>query len=574
MPKENNKLASKATFVVNPDLTADGSYKPEDFVYGYYGTNNEYWAIVGLSETGAGKLALGNKNINFPGADPEGRPVTAFAADSFRELQFNAADVSAMTELQVIGKEAFYKSTVNEFNFRALPNLRLIEESAFVNTKIERADFKDLHFLEKISNDAFRNSQVKYVRFDNNDNLTDIEKWAFESARLTDIIFGNLPSLKTLGVASFGVASNISYVGSPEVITTLNQPIDLSGAPNLEVFGGEVFRRRKMDSINLTGLDKVKVIGYGAFSETKLKHFNFSEVPNVEAIQSSAFKETQLKQVDFAPLKNLREIGSYAFLNASVENINWGEDSKLESIGWEAFSKNNIKELDLSSLKYLSNISGHAFEKNKLENLILPSTETFTSLKLERGNRIFANNNLKTVYLPDNIKEVHNETFLYNGNPTRPVALMTPGHRNPNGIKDFVRSYGGHIVDPNLVTVRYVYEDENGNLIDLREPFTDIIAKDTNTMIYKPAIIGLYSPRETEQTVNFSDDQWEYEVTFYYDKADTSPSTLKVELDHVNDGAWQSLVGNHLITSVNVDASVSAIQYMMLQFMSILIPPF
>ena len=80
-------------------------------------------------------------------------------------------------------------------------------------------------------------------------------------------------------------------------------------------------------------------------------------------------------------------------------------------------------------------------------------------------------------------------------------------------------------------------------------------SKDTNTMIYKPAIIGLYSPRETEQTVNFSDDQWEYEVTFYYDKADTSPSTLKVELDHVNDGAWQSLVGNHLITSVNVDAS-------------------
>ena len=365
LPKENNKLASKATFVVNPDLTADGSYKPEDFVYGYYGTNNEYWAIVGLSETGAGKLALGNKNINFPGADPEGRPVTAFAAD-LRECLTQRT--SPVTELQVIGKEAFYKSTVNEFNFRALPNLCFDRRKCLSIPKLERADLKI--YIWKISIDVFEIHKQVVSMFDNNDNLTDIEKWAFESARLTDIIFGNLPSLKTLGVASFGVASNISYLGSPEVITTLNQPIDLSGAPNLEVFGGEVFRRRKMDSINLTGLDKVKVIGYGAFSETKLKHFNFSEVPNVEAIQSSAFKETQLKQVDFAPLKNLREIGSYAFLNASVENINWGEDSKLESIGWEAFSKNNIKELDLSSLKYLSNISGHAFEKNKLENLI------------------------------------------------------------------------------------------------------------------------------------------------------------------------------------------------------------
>ena len=106
-----------------------------------------------------------------------------------------------------------------------------------------------------------------------------------------------------------------------------------------------------------------------------------------------------------------------------------------------------------------------AFRENEIETLGLPQAETYT--KIARDT--FSHNNLTEVDLPNNIKSIEKDAFRFNGrNKNQIVALFTPNRENPNNIENSISYNGGHIIDPNIINIRYIYKDTDGEIVELR----------------------------------------------------------------------------------------------------------
>ena len=134
----------------------------------------------------------------MPNLDPDGNPVKAIAAQSFKNLEAFSADVSQMTNLEVIGKQAFFRTPIDEFEFSYLTNLQTIEKEAFEDTALTKADFKDLYHLQEIGESAFLHSNISYLRFDNNELMRVLET-KFSRNPLKELHFGNLPNITLIG---------------------------------------------------------------------------------------------------------------------------------------------------------------------------------------------------------------------------------------------------------------------------------------------------------------------------------------------------------------------------------------
>ena len=160
-----------------------------------------------------------------------------------------------MTNLEVIGKQAFFRTPIDEFEFSYLTNLQTIEKEAFEDTALTKADFKDLYHLQEIGESAFLHSNISYLHFDNNELMKEFSKQSFYRNPLKELHFGNLPNITLIGETAFGPRNQYASQDGPIILRT---PVDLSGMPKLEEIGYNAFYNMKFKSINLEGLDNLK----------------------------------------------------------------------------------------------------------------------------------------------------------------------------------------------------------------------------------------------------------------------------------------------------------------------------
>lgn len=233
---------------------------------------------------------------------------------------------------------------------------------------------------------------------------------------------------------------------------------------------------------SLGKVENLTQIGKGAFANNKLSSI---EIPNgVRIIDNYAFAKNQLGKLKLPSLTH--QIGKGAFINNQLTTVELGK--YLGHLGDQAFAYNQLDTLLIPSR--IEDMGAEAFAGNRLQSLqferaaepveLLPmslfgsprSTRSIRSadeVDSHRGgltslaSRVFADNQLREVKLPEEIANVADDAFANNGVL---VNLITYNDQVHDSI---LANNSGHIV--NGVDIRVEYVDQDGKAIKAGETF-------------------------------------------------------------------------------------------------------
>ncbi|MDR1790423.1 MAG: leucine-rich repeat domain-containing protein, partial [Propionibacteriaceae bacterium] len=256
-------------------------------------------AVIGLSNAGKTKMtasgtpAAVKSTLVLPGLHPvQNKPVVAISSagtNKFSSMltstQMSNLDLSHMTDLEIVGNQAFATTSTNtsaaygSINFGAagarLTKLRAIGDNAFAWNKVVNLDLSGLTALTILADFAFSDGSGNTTANTGGHALQSID-------------FSNLPNLLVIG--------DKEGAGGRAFINSQLRSLDLSGAPNLEQLGIAAFCGAGSGSINiapfpvdLSMLDKLKIIGQFAFRDYPISNLNISGMDSLERIDGNNF---------------------------------------------------------------------------------------------------------------------------------------------------------------------------------------------------------------------------------------------------------------------------------------------
>lgn len=325
------------------------------------------------------------ESIDFTGQEDNLVEIGKFAFT--RNAITGELDLSILTSLEEIGRDAFNNNLIEGLNLKGLDSLAKIGEFAFKSNKISGTlDISDLSKLETISWCVFQSNSIKSVKwgeknkalkkiesvaFSNNriegtldfnvlENLENIDSSAFSNNLIEGVRFGEKNTkLTKIGINAFAdnrIGGNFSDIG----IDKLTSLKSLSG------FKGHNFEEK----IVIPDLDSLEEIGGNAFAReynynNKIE-FEFPKLKNLKHIRGDAFRNAVKGEVDLSPLKSLESIGPYAFANNEISGIEFGnlvdKDIKL----WKGVFSRSLKydTLKLSEFPLKGEIPDELFKGN------------------------------------------------------------------------------------------------------------------------------------------------------------------------------------------------------------------
>lgn len=259
------------------------------------------WAVGFIDGTDVGSVSMeGKKGI---------------ADYAFKECD-TISDVTDTSDVEYIGRSAFYKSTLRSISLGS--KITTIEDYAFYGCQLRTIDLPVN--LTSIGRSAFYETQLARVDFSRSNKLETVGAYAFFGATsLERVNFGD--TVKEIGAYAFYGCS------------ALDLSLPGSALPDsLEVIGSSAFRK----CVNLKEVTfgkGLKEIGSSAFSDSGLISLHLPD--GLEKVGSFAFyNNASLKEVTFG--KGLKEIGLYAFAeDAALTDITLPEG--LETLGTGAF---------------------------------------------------------------------------------------------------------------------------------------------------------------------------------------------------------------------------------------------
>lgn len=300
-----------------------------------------------------------------------------------------------MINIDVIGKEAFMNSTIEEPCFDALE----VGDRAFAYcTKLK---YVDLPWITKLDTSVFEGSE-EYIYEMGLNRVTEIYESDYETfnfSKFTSLELINLESLTVIPKNCFKGCTSLQtlYIdkvtkigdGAFEGCTALNE-IDI---PLVTVVGKGVFKDctalksfhadgissidadmfkgcTGLKSLSLNSIVYLPVDESGTFSMAGIDNLEYFSANSISAIPNNFLRGySKLKTVSFA---GARSIGDYAFYGTSIETFEF--NTYLISIGDYAFAGTSIKEIYASN--YLEYIGDYAFADCKnLTTVTLYRTE-------------------------------------------------------------------------------------------------------------------------------------------------------------------------------------------------------
>ncbi|HHW93290.1 MAG TPA: leucine-rich repeat protein [Clostridiaceae bacterium] len=549
LPKDENALASKANFLVNPDTEEQPSdaWVADDFTYTV--TSNEA-TITGFSEQGSKRFGSGARPVVFPAKDPQGNNVVSIADHSFANKNIDSIDLTGMTFLRTIGASAFYNNGLTDINFTGLDSLVEIGSYAFSNNRLTNVDLGVMQKLQKIGTYAFSSNTITNLNLDGAVSLQTIDTSAFQSNRISNLNFGYLPKLTLINSYAF-----YSQGGDPLYL-------DLSGLSALQTIGYRAFESTNLVSLEFGNLENLTTIGSDAFSFHRLTgELDLSRLKNLTTIGSDAFETYSssaygITSVKFPTESNLVHIYSYVFRNNRLTEVDLSQQTKLASIGSYAFANNLIEDITFPQDAPLTTIQSYAFQSNRLQELDLRPLTNLRSLNYST----FGYNAIEDVYAPDSLTSLNDYTFYFNqlnvGSPINTEAIIHISE--PTTLKSYSNTRGwGHLINPKKLI--FTYKDRaSGNEI-LPSKVEYYKGTKTSETYYAPDT-PLHFANPASIDVNFIPDQSVYNVNFLYD-ALTFFHTDNIIIEHSNVGTNRAYVGNILNTSLKIALSAEADEY-------------
>lgn len=395
-------------------------------------------------------------------------------------------------------------------------------------------DFSQLARLQKVGYRAFRGTHIRGLDFQKLTDLTRLDEEAFAETDLTTADLHGLSRLAFLGRGLFADSSlTILSLGETPALTDIPQ---------------DFCQNCPLTRLEVGDLSRLERIRRGAFQWAK-------DVPPPRL------------NVRVGSLSALTRIDEAAFEGRWSATIPFSKLTALQTIGPRAFADCGLEALDLSGLTGLATLGQGSFANNRLKTLRLPATAPLSSIPAAA----FAHNDLTQIEVGAQIRSIEPTAFQWNTDPlapeqggeeaAMPVMILTPGHRNPNGLTDAVDpAKGGHLIDPYKVRIRFLIGRPGQHTptdAELRSAAYKLYPKDqTGADIPAPAIVG-YEPTAPQTHVGFVQGQQDYNVDLVYYKKDYSTlgTSSRADLFHKNQGARATWVGNIMITQLSLSLS-------------------
>ena len=248
------------------------------------------------------------------------------SSDSFS----HTVDMSPLTGLRVVGKEAFV-SSIGDVSFEGCSKLHTIGQDAFYDAA-GNVNLSGCTSLKVIDANAF-NSSIGLVDLTTLTNLEDINGGAFFHAR--GVIFKGCTALKSIGEYAFhSVLEGVDLSGCAELQTIganafmnawsgfqdIEDEVNLSGCTSLQVIHDDAFKRFR-GVADLTNLGNLKEVKRGAFYNAR--SVIFTGCTTLWNIEVNAFQNVR-QQLNLEGCTGLQNIGEDAFyILGVIEKAVW-----------------------------------------------------------------------------------------------------------------------------------------------------------------------------------------------------------------------------------------------------------
>jgi hypothetical protein len=158
---------------------------------------------------------------------------------------------------------------------------------------------------------------------------------------------------------------------------------------------------------NVTGT-AIKGIGLKAFEKAGLTSVTFPDT--IETIGNAAFSTNKIGGELILP-ESLSSLGNQAFMKNEITYVEIPRGVTVVNLG--VFASNKLTEVTIHNK--ISSIGGTAFLANQIETLIFEENRATLPEGIDIQANAFSNNQLETVRLPYNVKEIKGTAF--NNNP-------------------------------------------------------------------------------------------------------------------------------------------------------------
>lgn len=372
-----------------------------DFTYTEIDSENYSGVFIsGLTESGQLKASL-NPHLVIPQVDNNGETITGIASEAFAAIgniesvmfpesisnfvilddafSNNKLSILDLTGVGYVGKNAFQNNRLINITFDN--NIYKIDNNAFSNNEIQTIAFpeKTDNPLE-IGQEAFSNNLIKAIQIPENTNS--IEDNAFVSNTGMEAVSDDAPSeLQSGGIVHL-------YV-SADILSTMNSWVQ-------KIVVGSLSESLTPWNISDFVIEGTVITGLTASGEEKRSLYP-------DMIMPDKTEDGQIiTEIADAPASGY---GLFAAEGELLNKVVLPEG--LVKIGDNVFRSSGVTEIKFPDT--LTAIGDSAFQMCQLESVILPDSVTTV------GNGAFASNeNLKTVKLSSQLKEIPNALFLNN----------------------------------------------------------------------------------------------------------------------------------------------------------------
>ena len=334
-----------------------------------------------------------NRDLVLPGINPytgqsltriiytdgSWQPTITRSKRHFANGQYNSIDFSKMTDLEVIGDNAFFNSpitTLDLSNNKALTTIGTTASNVtgrtFRSALLTSLDLSNNPELTVIGHDAFLMSPLTSLKIAQNDKDLTIGASSFRDAQLTALdLSGRTGAINMLDNLSNGLGA---FINSPLV--------SLKIGPSSKQFhiGQNTFRNAKLTELDLSGRTGSitlgsSVYGGGAFYNSPLTSLKIGPSSSQLTIGSAAFYSAKLTELDLSGRTGAITLGAGtfdqgAFRTSPLRRLAIGPSDASLNIGEQAFrDTTQLTELDLSGRTGAIAVRASAFYSAPLVSL-------------------------------------------------------------------------------------------------------------------------------------------------------------------------------------------------------------
>lgn len=263
----------------------------------------------------------------------------------------------------------------------------------------------------------FNGSYVKEIKIPETVHI--IGNHAFANSKIKSIVIPK--NVKAIGDYAFKGSDLEEVVLHRDIILQVNKDIPwwfenaFSGANKLKSI------KITDDNGNITKNVDLKTLPYGIFKETILEEFELPE--STESVDDNAFQDSKLKKINLETLKNLGWIEENSFRGTNLKEV--VIPNKVNYIGPNAFATHSLEKVTIPAsvddaeyaFRYAINLKNvnltgewkkipkSMFEESGIEDIHIPSSVD------EIEDRAFANTKLKRVTIPYGVRKIGANVF-------------------------------------------------------------------------------------------------------------------------------------------------------------------